>query len=202
LDAFGEAIVAEGEGGQRPGFWQLGPLWISALAAAVTALAGVGFFAGRATAPSGTAAGPAPTTHTATSASSPPAAPTAIAAAAGKLLTHYSVDISDTYYLDLTDKPARPQKDDGSDPDLYFVTGEIISGNRIQMASLDGAAPTYAACMADTRFVSLLLSVEQGDTFCLVGHGLVAGVTAKKVDVGSVATIATLDIAVWRSQQS
>jgi len=174
-------MVEDRGSNRRPRLLQLGPAWITAIAGLITALTAAGFFAGRATAP----AGPPPTTTSAA-----PLVPP------GTALTHYTVDLSDTYGTNFTDKPARPQRSNGSDLDLFYHLGQFNLGGHVQGASLDRAPPTYDACVADTRYAALL-SVDKGSTFCITVGGLLAGITVTNFVV-TIFSYVTLDITVWQ----
>src|SRR5579872_1702474 len=189
-------------------FLKLGPLWISAVAALITALAAVGFFAGKSspsqavtsTSTSTNTSGAAPTAGTGTQhaqlSNATPQAPQSsvtVQAQPGKMLAHYTVDVAVLYGLVLADRPSRPQPD--TDSDFYYTTGQVNT-NGVQLAPLDPSSPvSYAACMADTQYTSFLYS-NRGDAFCVTGREYIAGVRVIDEELMNPEYI-RLDVTVW-----
>lgn len=185
-------------------FLKLGPLWISAVAALITALAAVGFFAGKGTpslaVPSTSGAAPTAGTsaqHAQLSDATPQAPPSSAAAPAqsGKMVAHYTVDVAVLYGVVLAGRPSRPQPD--SDSDFYYTTGQI-NANGVQLAPLDpSSAVSYAACVADTQYTSFLYT-NRGDAFCVTGREYIAGVRVVDQELMNPEYI-RLDITVWHA---
>jgi len=170
-------------GSRHNRFVKLGPAWISAVAALITALAALGFFASK-----GAPAAGAPVT-TSTSAAAPTARsaiqlaqPSSAAPQAlrGKTLAHYTVDVPDGYGMVLADHPSRP--DQSNDDDFSILNGQV-NGYTVQLALLNpGTDVSYAACTADTRYTSFL-SPDRGEAFCMTGNQYIAGVTVLEVEL-------------------
>jgi hypothetical protein len=78
--------------------------------------------------------------------------------------------------------------------------GDFLTGNG-EVALLTGA-PTYAGCAADTVYGSQLQQVNQGDTVCFQGHGVLA--TATVVGTGNSGGIdyTVLNVRVWQDPQA
>ena len=186
------------ESGHRRRWWivaHLGYKWVGAIAALLTAVVGLlSFCAVQAAAPDSRAragapgsAGPVPL--------QPPASATGTTAKgvpAGTRLARYTIDIPDYYSVDVSDKQPRPVT--GEDEDLYYAQSTVAAGNAVQAATLEGASPTYAACLADTKFASTIVVVPSTN-FCVTGRGLVAGFAVTKVE----STYLEVDVTVWQA---
>lgn len=116
---------------------------------------------------------------------------TVAGAAPGTRLTRYTVDIPDDYGINVTDKPVRPVA--GMDNDLYYAQGTLASGAGVQVATLESAAPTYSACLADTKFASIVYP-DRGRTHCFTGRGLIAALVVTKLQ-----DYLELDVTVWQA---
>lgn len=198
--------------------WRIGergPVWITAIATLITALAAAGFFAGRATAPgtgsntpvsassptdapaAGASTGPISTSAAAPSTGSSPGKPVN-----GTQLASYSVDLSAGYAVDLGATPP-------TQTNFYSTYGQgdiryPSYSNRLELmdssdriVSLPQAAtPTYAACKASTVFVSTV-SIDRGTAFCIIEPRQVVGVIVASHD--SQTDYLSLNVTVWRS---
>jgi hypothetical protein len=192
----GEVQTANDTSGpKRHGFADLGPAWISSIAAAVAAVVAVAsFFAGRATAPTpaGTPApGPAATASApATTASRSP----------GTLLAHYSADVAAGYGIDIAAQPQRPRQGIPGDASLVIpLVDRISSSDGGKLAQLDSAtAPTFDDCAANTRFTDTAY-VDRGDAFCYTGHGYLAAIKVVNKVIALTGDYDTLDITVWKA---
>jgi len=181
----------------RHGFADLGPAWISAIAAAVGAVvAVVGFFAGRATAPS-PAGAPAPRPA---SIASVPSAAAAVGPSSGTQLAHYNADVAAGYGIDIGAQPQRPRQGIPGDASLVIpVVGQISSSDGGKLAQLDAnSTPTFDNCAANTRFTNTAY-VGRGDAFCYIGHGYLAAIKVVDKVIAVTGDYDTLDITVWKA---
>lgn len=176
---------------------ELGPAWISALAALIVALTGAGFFAGRVTgqpAPGPTATITVPASPRAsTGASSPPAS------AVGKDLGSYTIDLAGNYGVPLGPaKPTQSQYSPEGIGDLVKTYSRIGAGGDDQMVLLpDGTTPTYQLCKSTTNFSGQIVPTR-GNAFCIIettGYIVGATVTAVSASLSDV----TLTITVWKN---
>lgn len=193
--------VSDSRQGTPRGFFarlgELGPAWISALAALIVALTGAGFFAGRATgqprpSPTVTVTVPASPT-TSTGSSSPPAS------AVGKDLDSYTVDLAGNYGVPLGPaKPTQSQYSADGTGDLVKTYSRIGAGGNDQMVLLpDGTTPTYRQCKSTTNFSGQIVPTT-GSAFCIIettGYIVGAIVTAVSASVNNV----NLTITVWKN---
>jgi hypothetical protein len=203
-------VASKDDDHQPGGFAHLGPAWLSAIAALISALAAVGFFAGRATAPeSGSASGAAtsPTQTTASTASTPSTASTAstdapaVEPTPGQRLTHYTVDLPPDYGMDISDHRATPVSIGIGCPDITVATmGRIdFCESSVRAARLNASAPTYQGCLADTRFSDIIWEPNRGDIFCVTGHGYIAGVKVTADVVSLKGSYYTFNVTVWKA---
>jgi hypothetical protein len=182
---------------RRHRFADLGPAWISAIAAAVAALVAVAsFFAGRVTAPT-PAAGPEPMPASTTSASSPSAA---VGPSPGTLLAHYRADVAAGYGIDVAAQAQRPREGIPGDASLVLpIVGQISSSDGGKLAQLDAAtSPGYDVCAANTRFTTTAY-VGRGDAFCHTGRGYLAAIKVVNQVIAVTGDYDTLDITVWKA---
>jgi hypothetical protein len=201
LICYGDGVgVSESGQGSHPGFLarlgELGPAWISALAALIVALTGAGFFAGRVTGqpgprPTVTVTAPA---NAAAGSASPPGL-----AVAGTQLGSYPIDLTGDYGVPLG--PAQPAQSEYSADgigDLVKTNSRIGPGGDDQMALLpDGTTPTYQQCKSSTNFSGQIVPAA-GSAFCLIettGYIVGAEVTA----VGPTVSNVNLTITVWKN---
>lgn len=177
---------------------ELGPAWITALAALLVALTSAGFFAGRAAGqprPSPTVTVTAPARiGQGEGSSSPPAAATA-----GTQLGSYPVDLTGSYGVPLG--PARPAPSQYSADgigDLVKIDSRIGPGGADQMVLLpDGTDPTYQQCKSATNFSGQIVPVT-GSSFCIIETtGYIAG--AEVTAVGPTVSNVNFTITVWKN---
>lgn len=188
---------------------ELGPAWISALAALLAALAAAGFFAGRVSAsPTPTAQPTVFVTTTVTpspasqadstggpSTSSPSVGNTA---GNGTELGAYTFRLTNGYAAPLgASAPTQAQiTQSGTSYDVYF-NGEITAGSNERIISLaSGSTPTYSACTTGTVFEQSP-PANQGTAFCIIEtSGRVAGVTV--ASVGNSPYYLVLKVTTWQ----
>ena len=137
-----------GNGRRRGRIGELGPAWISAIAAVIVALTGAGFFAGRVSAPasSGTQADRVSTTTVPTAApvsagTSASASPSGAAATTGNgtLLGSYSFQLTNGYNAPLgPTAPTQSQIAAGGAYDVGY-NGDLYAGDNEKMISLPAA---------------------------------------------------------------
>jgi hypothetical protein len=199
--------------------WELGPAWLTAIAALITALGAAGFFVGRASAPN--SVGSAPTTApppgaagnpVAASASSPrssqpassPSTAAVPASGPGSLIEHYGIDVSEEYGINLKAQPPPPKPGSvlyGSfDLELLYTdTTSVSTGDSSAYFTVlaNQTSATFAACSSDTQYINYGITVSQGDVFCYYGHDFIAGVVVTK----QTNAYDHFDITVWRSGQ-
>jgi hypothetical protein len=179
---------------QRGGLAHLGPAWISAIAAVISALAAAGFFAGRVTAheanPGSVASSSTPTTG------GPTRAPAVHGPTPGQRLIHYTIDVAKDYGIDISNH--RPQPTSTDDHDLYVLYIGAIQPGNAQLAMLDSSAPSYQACLADTRFADFIEPARR-DVFCVRSHGYIAGIRVTAVDDSASGGYYTFDVTVWKA---
>ena len=186
---------------------ELGPAWLSALAAVLVALTGAGFFAGRVSAP------PSPTVQptriiTKTVPAAPPvspassAAPTASSGAGGAAgngtqLGSYSFQLTNGYSAPPgPTAPTQSQIASGGTYDIQY-NGEVYPGVNEEMVSLpNGSTPTYSACTTGTVFEDSA-PLTQGTAFCIIEtSGPVAGVTI--TSIGNSSAYVGLNGTLWK----
>jgi hypothetical protein len=183
---------------------ELGPAWIGSIATLIAALTAAGLFAvhsGDSHKDPGPPAGAnsTPTTiggqgGTATPATTTPTAttPDTTGVAPGTQLVSFSVDLSDRYGIVVGATTSRPTPDDLVDfYQLNWVFFPGPTGGTI--ASSDKQAPGYEDCRDDTRFDNQL-EVQVGNSFCYLGHGMVAAVMVKHREH----TFVTIQVTVWQ----
>lgn len=130
---------------------EVGPKWLFAIAALITALTGAGFFAGRATAPT---VQPSSKVTNASPVQSPTTAKSGPHSGA-KLFAKNGVQLTDCYALSLTDPSLHPYQVPGcmtTSSDLFIDDyGDVLSD--AQLAVYQGKAG-FSQCQADTTYVS------------------------------------------------
>lgn len=195
-----------GNGRRRGRIGELGPAWISAIAAVIVALTGAGFFAGRVSAPASLANQPTkisattvPTAAPVSAGTSASASPSGVAATVGNgtLLGSYSFQLTNAYNAPLgPTAPTQSQIAAGGAYDVGY-SGDLSAGNNEKMISLPaGTTPTYSACTTGTVFEDSA-SPAQGTSFCIIEtSGRVAGVTVTAM--GSSLSYAVLQVTVWK----
>jgi hypothetical protein len=194
----------------KQGLANLGPVWITAIAALITALGTVGFFTGRATAtpPVRTVtvtvtATPRASSPAANSQTTPAASPGSPASnpPSGQLLASYTFKLPAGYGVPLsTTAPTPSQFEEGGSGDVFENFGTLITRNgNDQMVSLPaGTTPTYQACAADTLFVQSVPATT-ASTFCIVETGRMIGGTVTAVSANTNPIYYTLHITVWQN---
>jgi hypothetical protein len=171
---------------------ELGPAWISALAALLAALAAAGFFAGRVSASAAPTAQPTVVvtkTMTAspaaiTGAASPSTPSTANTEGNGTELGAYSFRLTNGYAAPLAaSAPTQGQITQTSASYDIDFSGQIYPGSNERMISLaSGSSPTYSACTSGTVFEDTA-PADPGTAFCIVEtSGRVAGITVASVN--------------------
>jgi len=192
-------MTGSGPQDKKHSFADLGPAWISAIAALVAALVAVaGFFTGRVTASApdsaqgGTAASGTP--------SMPARTPAISGASPGTLLTRYSVDVAAGYGIDIAGQPQRPREGiPGNASMVVPVVNKISSKDGGKLAQLDNVTdPTFDTCFTNTRFTSTAY-VDRGDALCYTGRGYVAAVKITDKVIAVTGDYLALDITVWKS---
>jgi hypothetical protein len=186
---------------RRPSVAELGPPWIAAIATLIGALVVVaGFFVVWTATPAASTAPPAGGTtlpangRSTAPMSTPPARSAAIPP--GEMLTQFNVDIPGGYGLTFGSGPTRPVRiDSGSDLYLSWSNGFYMPDQPGTLTTLDSSAPSYADCVASTRFTSSVIFPKPGTAFCYLGHDLVVGIKIVKSLFGK---YDTLDITVWQ----
>lgn len=176
--------MTEHDNKPRRGWLEHGPVWLSAMAAFITAIVvALGFFWGRSTAPQSqpqpnTAITTGAPTHSAVPVDEPtPSDASTPSAAAGTVLNTSTIDVPDNYTLLFGSAKPTVGKTDGI-YHLYYSGVQYDSGGGGTFATLD-RAPTYAACTASTRFTAYITTPDAGGSFCYIGRGLVVGITVK-----------------------
>ena len=193
----------------RHGRWgrigELGPAWITAIAALIVALTSAGFFAGRASAPAKETAAPASTPavtsgapQTPTPTVSPASTETASTLANGAQLGSYTIKLPTHNSVPLG--PTAPTPSEyvygGSGADLSAFFAELLPINGTKMLALPGGStPTYRTCADDVVDVGNVATAA-GAAFCLVETGRMAGV--KVISVNSEPYYSVLHVTVWQ----
>ncbi|HKN97759.1 MAG TPA: hypothetical protein VJX10_11620 [Pseudonocardiaceae bacterium] len=181
----------------------LGPAWLSAIAALITAIVSlVAFLASRSTPDAGSAA-TSPSASAATSTTTSRAVvPPRPSRTGGRLLTHYRVDVSSGYGINFGSSPARPvpqsqPSDLNYDADLAFFS--LHGDGQIAVLSADSAS--FSDCKDDTRYTDQLTLDPVGEIICFTGHGVVAAakLSGRHTDPTDVVTF---DVQVWQDTQS
>lgn len=178
----------------------LGPAWLSAIAALISAIVGlVAFLATRAN--PGESSAPSATTSQAVAPASPVHSGPATTQAAGRLLTHYRIDISSGYGINFGSSPPQPVPI-GQLPDLEYDADLIFySLGDGRMAALSSTSASFADCKNDTRYTDHLTLDPTGEIVCFTGHGVIAAATllGRHTDPTDVVTF---DVRVWQDPQS
>lgn len=196
---------------------ELGPAWLSALAAVLVALTGAGFFAGRVSAPSNPAVQPTKIiTRTVPVTASPAASPgvsttptptsgVAVTSENGALLGSYTFTLPQYGSAPLgTSAPTQAQILGGTGQDVIWNTGAggspLQTGGGDQMLSLpSGSTPTYQACKTDT-LTSGEESYNAGTAYCIIeATGKMAGVTVVSADVSQSPWYLVLHVVIWEN---
>jgi len=200
-------------------FFELGPVWISAITGLLAVLFGAGFFVGKTTGTpkaqptvTVTASPSAVSTTTAaspTAASSPSASSAGGAASAdGQLLGSYPVTLPRDGSAPLG--PAAPTQAQilaNANYDIvwdYELGGAPLgAGSGDQILGLpNGSTPTYQACKADTLATNSE-SNNPGTAFCIIEtSGMMAGVVVKSVDIGVNPQNIVVEVQVWSNSPS
>ncbi len=193
--------MAAGRSGKRSSVAELGPAWITAIATLVGSLVAVaGFFALRAAAPPASSAVPGGSSAGVignTPTRSAPAQSASPAAAPGSMLTQFNVDLPGGYGLTFGASATRPVRvDSGAEQFLSWSNGFYTPDQRGTLVTLDAGTPTYADCVASTRFTSSVIFPKLGTAFCYLGHDLVVGIKVVKSLFGQYDTLA---ITVWQA---
>jgi hypothetical protein len=122
------------------------------------------------------------------------------AASPGARLAQFSVDLPEGYGLALGASPSRPVRvDTGAELSLSWSNGFYTPDQRGTLATLDSSTPSYADCVASTKFTRSVIFPKPGTTFCYLGHDLVVGIKIVQSRFGEYDTI---DIVVWQAPQS
>jgi len=188
---------------------ELGPAWISALAALLAALAAAGFFAGRVSASAAPTAQPtmvvtktmtaSPAAITGGASPSTPSTPsTANTEGNGTELGAYSFRLTNGYSAPLAaSAPTQAQITQTSASYDIDFNGQIYPGSNERMISLaSGSSPTYSACTSGTVFEDTA-PADPGTAFCIVEtSGRVAGITVASVN--SSPSYLVLKVTLWQ----
>jgi hypothetical protein len=199
----GEGIAKPG----HPSFSQIGPAWIAAIAALISAVvATAAFFAGRVTASGGDLSQPqtlsTPGTKSQIDGLRQQSTPSPSQTPPGTTLANTSVTIPDGYGITFSAGPMKPHHDAG---DLQYGTGfdvgqlEWPTG---QVAALRNGNPTYSACSTDTLYIaSSITDYSPGTILCFTGHGVVAAITITATDSasGAVPSDVKANVMVWKA---
>jgi hypothetical protein len=183
---------------------ELGPAWIGAIAALISALTTAGFFAGRVTAPA--ASGPpkptitptAPSTSVSTGSDSSGQGSTS---PNGTQLGSYSIELPmDLGVLIGPMKPTQSQFSKSGVGDIEQDYYDVSALNGDKMLSLaGGTTPTYRMCTADTLYENQTSGITPGTAFCLVETaGRMAGVTVSSVSSTQPFYI-VLNVTIWQN---
>jgi hypothetical protein len=201
---------------------ELGPAWITAIAALCAVFVGGGYAVGQAqdsearasapqptvtvtvTAPATAAVRAATATATATSpVASSPQSPHAshIATTNGSMLGTYEVDLPSGYSIPLgASKPTQSQFDsseqNGDLDDTWAPSyDELGSDKMVQLPN--GTTPTYQGCINSTAFTNGISGGSLGVAFCILENGKIAGVEV--VSQSSTSSDYILQVTVWRN---
>jgi hypothetical protein len=193
---------------------ELGPAWITAIAALCAVFVGGGYAAGHASGSGTHDPAPEPTvtvTATATATVTSPVTPSTrsshtlqMATSNSSTLGSYTVDLPSGYSIPLgASKPTQSQFDssaqNGDLSDVYDSgTDTYQELGRDRMVQLqDGAAPTYQACTSSTAFTNGISGGTLGVAFCILEPGKIAGV--RVVSQSSTTSDYILQVTVWRN---
>ncbi|WP_412538435.1 hypothetical protein R8Z50_21585 [Longispora sp. K20-0274] len=195
-----------GEENRRKGWArlaELGPAWLSSIAALVAALAAAGFFAGRLTAdPSSSPAAPPATVPSAVATTGRPGATgSSIApptASAGIELASYDVPLVDGYgFVAKLTAPSQDQIVQTSETDVRFNLGNFFTRSQNRLVALPAhTSPSYGACKATLEFVGVVQRPTQGTGFCVILPTMVIGVQV--TDVLSNPARAVVHVTLWQ----
>lgn len=187
----------------RPSILELGPQWITAIAVLITALTGVGFIAGRATAPAGSAKPAVTPTPTATpqarqSGSSGTHSPGTVLSLKSGLV------LSQNFALSFTDPTLRPFSNDSYCSGDLYVCFEGV-GSSAPLAVYPGRAG-FSQCQGDTTYVSSFANSNRqslvGETLCVTTSDRIAAcyVTSDTTETGNAAPALTMDVTVYATK--
>jgi hypothetical protein len=198
---------------------ELGPAWITAIAALCAVFVGGGYAVGHAQDSEARASAPQPavtvtvtapaaatvrattTTTTSPAASSPQSSHAShIATTNGSMLGTYDVDLPAGYSIPLgASKPTQAQFDssqqNGDLDDLAQSYEELGSDKMVQLPN--GTTPTYQACTSSTAFTNFIIGGSLGVAFCILENGKIAGVEV--VSQSSTSSDYILHVTVWRN---
>lgn len=192
----------------RPSLREIGPAWITAIAALIASLTGVGgFFLGQRSVEGGSQA----SSQTTKPASGQPSSQEPIitpyktdapATGLGSVLASQTpITLSSTYGITFGSAPLQPQEGKG-DLGFNFNYGNELDFEDGQFSRLEGSPPTYHACATDQLYVPAGTSnYSTGMIYCFVGHGVVAAFTITGYDTDSSAapTYVKFNIIVWKN---
>jgi hypothetical protein len=189
---------------------ELGPAWITAIAALFAVFLGGGYAAGQASGSGAPDPMPQPTvtvtvtstaTVTAPVTSSPHSPhPPQTATSNGSALGSYTVDLPSGYSIPLgASKPTQQQFDssalNGDLSDVSDIYQDLSSDKMVQLQ--DGTTPTYQACTSSTAFTDSISGGRIGVAFCILENGKIAGVEV--VSQSSTTSDYSLQVTVWRN---
>ncbi|GIG55833.1 hypothetical protein Lfu02_02050 [Longispora fulva] len=167
---------------------ELGPAWLSSIAAVIAALAAAGFFAGRLTADVSTSAAPPPTTSPAAvvttgraAAIDPPVATPSTSA--GVELASYDVKLVDRFgFVAALTAPSQDQLLETSDTDVRLNLGNFFTRSQNKLVALPThTSPSYAACKASPDIIRVVQNPAPGTGFCVIMQTMVIGVRVTEV---------------------
>lgn len=183
---------------QRPSFREIGPAWITAIAALIAALAGAGFFAGRVTAPNSSNLSPvSTTTPRATKPISPvstvnpaisPLETNQPSDGAGALLNAYKVTIPSNEGIRFGPTPGQPESCSPVDSTVDLCYDGYEVGSDENVAVLNAASASYGGCETDTNYQFSITSLTAGTILCFTGSSpsnLVASATITAIGQNS-----------------
>jgi hypothetical protein len=176
-----------------PRFREIGPAWITAIAALIAALAGAGFFAGRVTASNNSGSSPIPQSTSRLagpiSSAAPAISPSPVisspetdqsSSGENALLDSYNVTIPANKGIKFGSTPGQPESCtpiDSTD-DLCYDGYEVGSDENV--AVLDAVSASYEGCETDTNYQIAVSSLTIGTILCFTGSSpsnLVASAT-------------------------
>ncbi len=196
--------MAAGKSGTRLSVAELGPAWITAIATVVASLVAVATFvalwAGASPTASTVSAGSSARAIGSTPTPSVPGQQPSPTGTPGGILTQFTIDLPPGYGLTFGTSPTRPVRiDSGAELFLSWSNGFYTPDQHGTLATLDAGTPTYADCVASTRFTSSVIFPKPGTAFCYLGHDLVVGIKVVKSLFGQYDTLA---FTVWQAPPS